>query len=147
MFLVLIYVRDWVDPRAIVQPEGMSTKIPVAQLGIEPATFRLVTECLNQLRYRGLGRCRRFLNFLEVYIQGQALHGIIVSLSKIRKMCSKILSYLKLLHAVSWCLREAFLPCYGIKYGFFLQRLGEMCTVNYCKPNNHCCHCRDYKGT
>jgi len=38
IFLVLIYVRGWVDPRAIVRPE----EIPVTPLGIEPATFRPV---------------------------------------------------------------------------------------------------------
>jgi hypothetical protein len=34
-------VRGWVDPRATVRPEG-----------IEPATFRLAAQCLNQLRHR-----------------------------------------------------------------------------------------------
>jgi hypothetical protein len=48
MFLVLIFTRGWVDPRAMVRSEGICHwKNPVTPPGIDPGTVRLVVQRLN----------------------------------------------------------------------------------------------------
>ena len=56
MFLVLIFTRGWVDPRAMVRSEGnMSLKNPVTPPGIDPGTVRLVAQRLNHYATPGAG--------------------------------------------------------------------------------------------
>jgi hypothetical protein len=49
IFLVLISVKDWVDPRAIVRPEGLCQwKITMTPSRIKPTTFRFVCSAVLQ---------------------------------------------------------------------------------------------------
>ena len=50
--LVLISVRNCTDPKAVVRLAGLvNEKTSMAPSGTEPATLRLVAQCLNQLRH------------------------------------------------------------------------------------------------
>ena len=54
MFLVLIFTRGWLDPRALVRSKGnMSLKNPVIPPEIDPGTVRLVAQRLNHYAIPG----------------------------------------------------------------------------------------------
>jgi hypothetical protein len=53
MILVLISVRGSVIPQSLLRLKGSGKlKNSLTSSSLEPATFRLVAECLNELRYR-----------------------------------------------------------------------------------------------
>jgi len=67
--LVLISVRGWVIPRAIVQAEGLCQwKIWMAPSRIEPVTFQLEAQCLNELHH-----CVTAVIVNEYFLQTQVI--------------------------------------------------------------------------
>ena len=61
--LLLISVRSRVEPTAIVGLKELSIKNDLT--GNEAATFRLVAQCLNQLRYYVFVKVHKKINFFK----------------------------------------------------------------------------------
>jgi len=77
IFLALISVGDWVNRRAIVRPEGLRQwKNPGTPSGFEPATFRHVTQCFNQVRHR-LPQFFIIMNLNKIGTQGNKVYFFI----------------------------------------------------------------------
>jgi hypothetical protein len=70
MFLVLIFTRGWVDPRAMERSEGdMSMKNKVTPPGIDPGTVRLVAQRLNHYATPGpVWKKRSYYICIYIYI-------------------------------------------------------------------------------
>jgi len=69
IFLLLISLRAWSAPGAIVRLEGhCQWKITIPPSGIEPAIFRLLAQCVKQLRHHVTRRKQLVCNVYNVFL-------------------------------------------------------------------------------
>jgi hypothetical protein len=112
ILLVLISVRDWVGPMAIVWPEGLcQRKIPKTPQGIKPATFgNLTVLCINRAILLDTSISLRYMTPFSVrwcvillLLLSEFLYQVSIGLLKLRQEVLWMMS----LGLFTLCLRSA----------------------------------------
>jgi hypothetical protein len=112
-FLVLISVRGWVHPRAIVRIRSIEKSI---SSGLDTATFRLVAKCLSQLRYRMPQYVDNLRLYLTIFVYSLQLLPVEIRDRNRRRSLRYTITNSVYLLLISVTLRKITLPfCYFVE--------------------------------